>query len=169
MDSGSTAIAILSFADAVNGGLPESATSTVKLEVPPAVGIPVIVPSPLKLSPAGRELPETKLQVKGARPPDSCRLAVYMLPPVPPGNEVVVTDGGTTTVTELEADLPGSAIAVAVILTDRFAVTGLGAVKVVEAPVWPESVPQVGAEQLRLHLTPWPGASFVTVAVKLAD
>jgi hypothetical protein len=92
------------------------------------VGVPPMVPSVFRLSLAGRELPEARLHVKGAIPPDSCRIALYALPAVPPGSDVVVMDGGATTVTVLEADLPGLAFEVAVIVTDWLAVTGLGAV-----------------------------------------
>ena len=51
------------FAEAVLAGLLESVTVTVKLEVPVAVGVPVMAPlEALRLSPAGSE-PEVIAQV----------------------------------------------------------------------------------------------------------
>ena len=50
-------------AEAVLAGLLESVTVTVKLEVPEAVGLPVMAPvAALRLSPAGSE-PEVTFQV----------------------------------------------------------------------------------------------------------
>lgn len=117
----------LSFAVVATGGLAESATCTVKLKRPPAVGVPEMVPLLSKLSPAGKELPEARLHVKGAIPPDSCKVALYALPPVAFCSNVVVTVGGGNTVTESEADFVLSAAEVAVMLADTLAATGLGA------------------------------------------
>ena len=47
---------------AVTGDDSESATCTVKVEVPAAVGVPAISPAVLRLNPAGR-LPETSVHV----------------------------------------------------------------------------------------------------------
>src|SRR5262245_57972624 len=55
MERGSTTTVMFRLAEAVSGGLPESATCTLKLARPPAVGVPEIVPSLPKLNPAGRE------------------------------------------------------------------------------------------------------------------
>ena len=55
------------------GGVKLSATLTVKLEVPVAVGLPEMVPELLKLRPAGR-LPEETDQVYGVLPPVAARL-----------------------------------------------------------------------------------------------
>jgi len=99
----------------------------VKLETPPEHGVPAIVPSLLKANPVGRE-PEVTLQEKGGTPPDSCSIALYALPPVPPGSDLLVTKGEGTTVSETTADFVLSATDVATTLTERLAVTGLGAV-----------------------------------------
>ena len=44
-------------------GVSESVTTTVKLVVPNAVGVPVIAPLELRLSPAGKLLPLCKAHV----------------------------------------------------------------------------------------------------------
>lgn len=44
-------------------GVCESVTTTVKLVVPRAVGVPVIAPPELRLSPAGKLLPACSAQV----------------------------------------------------------------------------------------------------------
>jgi hypothetical protein len=135
MESGRTTTLIVKWAEAMRGGLPESATCTVKAEVPPTVGVPEIEPSPPKLSPAGSE-PELGLHVNGATPPDSSNIALYVRPPVASGKDVVEIDGGATTVTVREADLLVSIVEVAVILTVSVAVTGFGAVKFADVGVW---------------------------------
>jgi hypothetical protein len=53
---------------AVCGGRLESATCAVKLEVPPAVGVPEITPDVLSESPAGND-PDTNDHVYGAYHP----------------------------------------------------------------------------------------------------
>ena len=50
------------------GGFAESATWTVMLNVPAAVAVPLIVPSPLSVRPAGR-LPPASDHVYGCVPP----------------------------------------------------------------------------------------------------
>ena len=55
-------IVIDRLAEAVLAGLLESVTVTVKLEVPEAVGVPVMAPVVLRLSPAGSE-PDVSDQV----------------------------------------------------------------------------------------------------------
>jgi hypothetical protein len=82
----------------------------------------------------GRE-PEVTLQEKGATPPDSCSVALYALPPVPPGNDVVVTEGGGTTVRDAVADFVVSATDVTTTWTERLALTEAGAVYVAEVAV----------------------------------
>jgi hypothetical protein len=57
-----------SCAVAVICGLLESATCTVKLDVPGPVGVPEITPPVLKLSPGGSD-PDTTDQVYGVVPP----------------------------------------------------------------------------------------------------
>jgi hypothetical protein len=106
----------------------------VKFEVPPVHGVPAIVPSVPKVNPVGRE-PEVRLQEKGATPPDSCSVALYALPPAPPGSDVVVTEGGGITVNEAAADFVLSATEVATTLIERLAATGLGAVYLTEVAV----------------------------------
>ena len=98
-----------------------------KFEVPPVHGVPEIVPSLPRENPVGSE-PEVMLQEKGATPPDSCTVVVYAVPPVPAGSDVVVTDGGRTSVSEAVADFVVSATDVAATVTERFAVIVLGAV-----------------------------------------
>ena len=80
-----------------------------------------------KDSPPGND-PDVSDQVKGEMPPDSCNEALYVTPPVAPGKDFVVTEGGGTTVIVLEADLLGSVTEVATRLTDKFDATGFGAV-----------------------------------------
>jgi hypothetical protein len=118
METGKMVILMLRLTEAVKGGVPESAICTAKLKLPPAFGVPTIAPSLFKFSPAGRE-PERRLHVSGATPPDPWSVILYAAPAVPSGKEVVAIDGGTATVTELDADLRLSAADVAVILTDR--------------------------------------------------
>ena len=62
---------------------------TVKLEVPAVVGVPVIVPLPLKANPAGR-LPEETPHVTVPVPPLDPRVAVYAALTTPEGRVVVV-------------------------------------------------------------------------------
>jgi hypothetical protein len=62
-ESGAEETVIDKLAEAVLAGLLESVTVTVKLEVPEAVGVPVIAPlEALRLSPAGSE-PDVSDQV----------------------------------------------------------------------------------------------------------
>ena len=119
IESGKMVILMLRLTEAVKGGVPESAICTAKLKLPPAFGVPTIVPSLFKFRPVGREPPERRLHVSGAMPPDPWSVTLYAVPAVPSGKEVVAIDGGTATVTELDAELRLSAADVAVILTDR--------------------------------------------------
>ena len=57
-------------------GVCESATWTLKFVVPVVVGVPLIVPSELRVSPAGR-LPEARVQVYGFTPPVAVSVAEY--------------------------------------------------------------------------------------------
>jgi len=127
IDSGRTVTVMLKLAEAVRGGFPESASRTAKFEVPAVHGAPSIVPSVPRVNPVGKE-PEATLQEKGGTPPDSCSIAVYALPTTPAGREVVLIEGGGTTVSEAASDFVLSATDVATTLTERPAVTGLGAV-----------------------------------------
>jgi hypothetical protein len=75
-------------------GVPESVAVTVKVVVPDDEGVPDMV-EPLKLSPAGNEEPEARLQVKGAVPPLAVSVALYDTPTVPAASvaELVMTRG----------------------------------------------------------------------------
>ena len=59
---------ILRFAVALCAGELESVTFTVNEELPAVVGVPLICPEPLSVSPAGK-LPELIDQLYGAVPP----------------------------------------------------------------------------------------------------
>ena len=78
-------------------------------------------------NPLGRE-PDFRLQEKGETPPDSCKVAVYAVPPVPPGRDAVVMEGGGTTVNGAGADFVASVTDVATTVTGRLAVAAPGAV-----------------------------------------
>ena len=80
---------------------------TVKLEVPAVVGVPLIVPLPLKASPAGK-LPEDTLHVMVPTPPLDARATLYVVPTKPLAREVVVI----------------ASLALIVMLSDWFAVWG---------------------------------------------
>ena len=71
MARGAGFTAMLSCFVAVSAGLPESATCTVKVEVPVAVGVPEITPLALRLNPLG-SVPEAKLHVRAPTPPLAC-------------------------------------------------------------------------------------------------
>jgi hypothetical protein len=113
---------------AVSEGLPESATWTVKVDVPVAVGVPEITP-PLRVKPLGSAPePEAKLHVRAPAPPLACKVTEYGAPTVPAvRGDAVVTVGGGVTVMVTDADFVASATEVAVTVTVRFAVTGVGA------------------------------------------
>ena len=112
---------------AVSAGLPESATWTVKVDVPVAVGVPEITPLLLRLKPLG-SVPEAKLHVRAPAPPLACRVTEYAAPTVPAvRGEVVVTVGGGVTITLTDADFVASATEVAVTVAVWLAVTGVGA------------------------------------------
>jgi hypothetical protein len=55
---------------ALNAGELESATCTVKLDVPAVVGVPEITPALLSTIPAGKD-PAVTLQIYGVIPPDA--------------------------------------------------------------------------------------------------
>jgi len=69
-----------------------SLTRTVKLNVPPVVGIPLMVPVlAFKLSPLGSD-PVVIAQLSGGMPPVAINDVEYKLPVDPPGAEEVVID-----------------------------------------------------------------------------
>ena len=85
-----------------------SVTCIVNDTVPAAVGVPEIMPvDATKLSPAGN-VPALTLQVYGVVPPLACSVVEYAVPVVPPGSDVVVTNGGCAIVatTILNAFVP---------------------------------------------------------------
>ena len=67
------ATAMPRFAVAVLAGALESAARTVKDTVPDAVGVPLITPEPLRLSPAGKE-PADSDQLYGVVPPAAAKV-----------------------------------------------------------------------------------------------
>jgi hypothetical protein len=105
----------------------ESVTFTVKSVVAAAVGVPEIVPVPLNERPVGNEEPKAKLQVSVPAPPPACSAALYAVPTVPVASEVVVMLGAGATVTVEDADFVASLADVAVIVTDIFVETVVGA------------------------------------------
>jgi hypothetical protein len=112
---------------AVSAGLPESATWTVKVDVPVAVGVPEITPLLLRLKPLG-SVPEAKLHVRAPAPPLACRVTEYAAPTVPAvRGEVVATVGGGVPITLTDTDFVASATEVAVTVAVWLAVTGVGA------------------------------------------
>ena len=71
-----------------------SVTCTVNDTVPAVVGVPEITPvDAARLKPAGSD-PALTLQLYGAVPPLACSVVEYAVPVVPPGSDVVVTNGG---------------------------------------------------------------------------
>ena len=79
--------------------VPLSATRTVKLAVPVAVGVPLTTPALDKVRPAGR-LPTVTDHVYGGVPPVAARVCEYAVPTVPLGSgEVVVTQTGPNSFT----------------------------------------------------------------------
>ena len=70
-----------------------SFTCTVNEEVPAVVGVPLICPVELSVSPAGKAPPLID-QLYGVVPPLACSVVEYPVPTVPPGCDVVVTVGG---------------------------------------------------------------------------
>jgi len=79
----------------------------------------------------------------------------------------VVTAGGAATVTEIDADFVGSVRDVAVTVTAKAAVTGVGAVKTAETTPTVETLPQADAEQEAFQVTPAFDGSFATPADKV--
>src|SRR3989304_2056121 len=77
-----------------------SVARTLKLDVPPVVGVPLITPVPLfNVSPKGR-LPVTIAHVIGAFPPVDVSVWLYARLTVPSDSAVVVTDNAAYTVTD---------------------------------------------------------------------
>jgi hypothetical protein len=144
----------------------------VKFAVPAVVGVPEITPvEAFSVSPAGR-LPDAIDHVSGEIPPLACNVALYAVPTVPEASVVVVTAGAGTTVMPTVADFVASVTDVAVSVTDRFALTGDGAVYVTPVVVTLPSVPQALPVQpvpATVHVTPAFVLSLETVAVNDFD
>ena len=75
------------------GGCSESATATVKYELPTAVGVPEIMPVRARVRPGGG-FPDETFQAKGGTPPLALRVALYGELAIPCGSVVVVTTRG---------------------------------------------------------------------------
>jgi hypothetical protein len=85
--------------DLVWAGLPASATTTVRLAVTGAVGVPEMIPvDAARLSPAGR-LPALIDQLYGDVPPFACSTVEYCEPTVPEGRLEVVIESDTGAMT----------------------------------------------------------------------
>jgi len=126
--SGAGATMMLSCFVADSAGVPESVTLTVNVEVPVAVGVPLIAPVlPFNESPAGR-FPALVLHVRAPAPPVEVSVTEYATPTVAAANgEVDVIDGDGVTITFADTDLVGSLTDVAVIATVRLEETVAGA------------------------------------------
>jgi len=111
----------------VESGGVESVTSTVKVESPTVVGVPVIMPvEPLRVSPGG-SWPFTTDQWYGGTPPVTVTSKLKGVPTMHPGislGAVICSGGGTTKgITEVdelgEAETPLGSVAVAVAVFER--------------------------------------------------
>jgi hypothetical protein len=114
---------------AVSGGAPESVSLKVTLEVPAAVGVPVMAPVvALRLRPAG-SVPDTMVHISGATPPVLARVAEYAVPMVPEASApvAVAIAGAGSTVTVMEAVTEAVLLDVAVMVTTVAEVTVAGA------------------------------------------
>ena len=154
------------------GGFPLSATCTVKVFVVFApVGLPLIVPDWLIVSPAGR-LPEAIVSVNGATPPVTETGNEYGTPFAPFGGKVVPNVGAMTTSMVTVAVALISAKDKASNETESVAETPLGAVYRTLLDVAFVSVPQPAPEQpepVNSHITPLLEVSFASVAIKVSD
>lgn len=142
-----------------------SVTWTVKLDVPKAVGVPVIWAEVLelvdkKLKPTGR-LPEITLQVNGTGAPPALTNASYGTPRMPDGSEVVVMASTAFTVIDSVAVIVEFATEVAVMVAVEVADKAVGAVYTTCVVVLPLNVPRPE----RLQVTPSLFLSLATVAV----
>jgi hypothetical protein len=93
----------------------ESVTLTVKFAVPAGpVGVPLIVPEVLRVSPAG-SAPALTVNVTVPAPPVATTAWLYVVPSTPAGSDVVVIAGAAVTVTVKVVDFVTSDTDVAVI------------------------------------------------------
>jgi hypothetical protein len=91
IETGAAATAMLRDPWAVCWGDPPSAAWTVKEYVPGDVGVPLMPPVAASSERPGGRLPVTTDQEYGGVPPLPASVAVYELPTLPPGREVVLT------------------------------------------------------------------------------
>ncbi len=98
-----------------------SVTSTVKFELPAAVGIPLIVPLAPSDSPAGSE-PALNDQLLPPVPPLAESVWLYVAPTVALGSEVVVTFNGGGLATEMLRPCMSVAFELSLTCTVKFAV-----------------------------------------------
>ena len=148
LTASAAATVIDSFSFAVMVGVLESVAVTVKFDVPPAVGDPVMSPLPLSSgSPAGSD-PLVTAQVTGAVPPVDARVApTYGLPTCPPGSDAVVMFSGTlATAIDMAAEAVSAGLLESVASTVK-EVTAPGPVGVpVMAPVLLSRLRPIGRE-----------------------
>jgi len=85
---GGALIVMVTFPVLVCAGLLESVTVTDAVKGPAAVGVPVTWPAELMESPAGRPV---AVKLYGVVPPEAVTVALYAVPTVPFGREVVVS------------------------------------------------------------------------------
>jgi hypothetical protein len=91
---GAAPISIDRLTDCVCTGLDESATCTLNVAVPAAVGVPVMLPLvAFRVSPAGSE-PVRTLHVYGVKPPLADKVCEYDVPTTPFGNELLDSVSG---------------------------------------------------------------------------
>jgi hypothetical protein len=84
----------------------ESVTCAVNLDCPVLVGVPLIVPSWLKLRPAGN-VPDTTVHEYGVVPPVAVSVVEYTVPTVPSGNDEleVIVNGAPAALVLMEKGL----------------------------------------------------------------
>ena len=115
--------------------MPESVTWTLKVKAPMApLGVPVIIPVPLKLRVSGSEVPPLSAHVSGPAPPFAASWRLYGLPRVAALiTPVVATVGDAETATVAEAEFVWP-VSLAVIVTGPEG-GAPGAVNVAGAPL----------------------------------
>jgi hypothetical protein len=92
-----------------------SVTSATKLHVPAVVGVPDIVPLVLSVRPGGK-LPDC-VQEYGVVPPVAVNAAVYVVPAVPVGSDVVVIVSGAALVIGVVENVATAALQFALLLS----------------------------------------------------
>jgi hypothetical protein len=107
---------------------------TVKVDVPAAVGVPVIAPVSARFKPAGN-VPLSTLHVMGV-PPVATSVRLYAVPTTPFGNDVVVIATAVIVMDNCFVSLPSVLVAITV-KVDVFAVVGVPVMVPVAARVKP--------------------------------